>query len=81
MSVDVKTGPTLVVGKPRRVFEGHSATSGALYANYDVTPDGKRFLMVKSSSQEAPAQINLVLNWLEEVKRLVKIERPDRLND
>jgi eukaryotic-like serine/threonine-protein kinase len=81
MSVDVKTGPTLVVGKPRRVFEGHYATSGALFANYDVTPDGKRFLMVKSSSQEAPAQINLVLNWLEEVKRLVAIEKPGRPSD
>jgi eukaryotic-like serine/threonine-protein kinase len=80
MSVDVKTGPTLMVGKPRRVFEGHYATSGALYANYDVTPDGKRLLMVKGSVQEAPAQIT-VLNWLEEVKRLVAIEKPGRPSD
>jgi serine/threonine-protein kinase len=78
MSVDVKTGPNLVVGKPRRVFEGHYATSGALFANYDVTPDGKRLLMVKGSVQEAPAQINLVLNWLEDVKRLVSAEKPGR---
>jgi eukaryotic-like serine/threonine-protein kinase len=78
MSVDVKTGPTLVVGKPRRVFEGHYATSGALFANYDVTPDGKRLLMVKGSVQEGPAQINVVLNWLEEVKRLVATEKPGR---
>jgi serine/threonine-protein kinase len=81
MSVDVKTGPTLMVGKPRRVFEGHYATSGALFANYDVTPDGKRLLMVKGSVQEAPAQINLVINWLEEVKRLVAIEKPGRPSD
>jgi eukaryotic-like serine/threonine-protein kinase len=78
MSVEVNTSPTLVVGKPRRVFEGHYATSGALFANYDVTPDGKRFLMVKGSVQEAPVQINLVLNWLEEVKRLLATEKPAR---
>jgi serine/threonine protein kinase/Tol biopolymer transport system component len=78
MSVEVNTSPTLVVGKPHRVFEGRYATSGALYANYDVTPDGKRLLMVKGSVQEAPAQINLVLNWLEEVKRLVSSEKPGR---
>ncbi len=81
MSVDVTTGPTLVVGKPRRVFEGRYATSGAFFANYDVTPDGKRLLMVKGSVQDEPAQINLVLNWVEEVKHLVAIEKPGRPSD
>jgi hypothetical protein len=81
MSVEVNTSPTLVVGKPRRVFEGRYATSGALFANYDVTPDGKRLLMVKGSVQDGPAQINLVLNWLEEVKRLVATDKPGRPSD
>jgi hypothetical protein len=41
--------------------------------NYDVSPDGQRFLMVKSSEQEAaaPTQINVVLNWFEELKQKV----------
>jgi hypothetical protein len=40
--------------------------------NYDVSPDGQRFLMVKASEQEqASTQINVVLNWLEELKRRV----------
>jgi hypothetical protein len=38
-------------------------------ANYDVSPDGQRFVMVKDDS--ASGRINLVLNWHEELKRLV----------
>ncbi len=37
--------------------------------NYDVSPDGERFVMVKDDS--ASGRINVVLNWLEELKRLV----------
>jgi len=35
--------------------------------------DGQRFLMLKSSEREAaaPTQINVVLNWFEELKRRV----------
>jgi hypothetical protein len=40
--------------------------------NYDVSPDGQRFLMVKDSEQvTSGAQINVVLNWSEEPKRRV----------
>jgi len=37
---------------------------------YDISPDGQHFLMI----EEVPAkqaQINVVLNWFEELKRLV----------
>ncbi len=44
-------------------------------ANYDITPDGQRFLMIKESEQEALRQINVVLNWFEEMKRLVPTEQ------
>ena len=71
MSVSVSSGPTLNVGRPQRLFERPYDSSLALWANYDVTPDGQRFLMLKTiDEQEAPAQINVVLNWFEELKRL-----------
>jgi len=39
---------------------------------YDVSPDGQRFLMVKEIEQaRSAAQINVVLNWFEELKRRV----------
>ena len=66
MAVDIKTEPTFTAGKPRLLFEGQ------FIANYDVSPDGQRFLMIQAVEPEQPAtQINLVLNWFEELKRLV----------
>ena len=37
-----------------------------MFPNYDVSPDGQRFLMLKPNEQEqlAPTQINVVLNCL-----------------
>jgi hypothetical protein len=50
-------------------------TPGTL-TNYDVSHDGQRFLMLKPSEQEtAPTQINVVLNWFEELRRRVPAAR------
>jgi hypothetical protein len=40
---------------------------------YDVSPDGQRFLMVKQTEQttDASVQLNVVVNWFEELKRRV----------
>jgi Tol biopolymer transport system component len=73
MAVDVTTQPSFSVGKPRMLFEGPYGLSPVSFPNYDVSPDGQRFLMVKPSEPEgaAPTQINVVLNWFEELKRRV----------
>jgi hypothetical protein len=41
--------------------------------NYDVSPDGQHFLMLKPtvSPQAAPTEINVVLNWFKELKEKV----------
>ena len=40
--------------------------------NNDVAADGQRFVMIKEDEQESTSvQINVVLNWFEELKRLV----------
>jgi Tol biopolymer transport system component len=71
MSVSMSPGPTLTAGKPQRLFERPYEQTLALWANYDVSADGQRFLMVKTIEQpESPAQINVVLNWFDELKRL-----------
>jgi hypothetical protein len=50
------------------LFEGQDLT------NWDVSPDGQRFLMVKPvEQQQAATQINVVLNWFEELKRRVPV--------
>ena len=39
-------------------------------ANYDVAPDG-RFLMIRRESSAEPIMIHIVVNWFEELERLV----------
>ena len=75
MVVSIQTqGQTLTAGSPKVLFEGryvrHSTPPGFQY--YDISPDGQRFLMLKEEElAEAQGQINVVLNWFEELKRLV----------
>ena len=73
MAVDITTQPRFAAGAPRMLFEGPYEPAPVPIANYDVSPDGQRFLMLKPSeqAQAAPTQINVVLNWFEELKRRV----------
>jgi serine/threonine-protein kinase len=75
MAVDVATQPSFTGGKPRLLFEGPYVPTPATFPNYDVSSDGQRFLMLKpsESAEAAPTQINVVLNWFEELKRRVPV--------
>jgi hypothetical protein len=72
MAVDIETNPNFVAGRPRKLFEHNYVTTGPA-RSYDVTPDGRRFLMVKPHPyvEEPIRHIHIVLNWLEELKHLV----------
>ncbi len=70
MLVPIQTKPTMSAGLPRPLFEGsYVYDSPDFTSNYDLSPDGQRFLMVEEL--EVGTQINVVLNWFEELKRLV----------
>ncbi|HEV2521582.1 MAG TPA: protein kinase [Candidatus Acidoferrales bacterium] len=73
MAVDIATQPSFAAGKPRMLFEGPYVLTGATVPNYDVSPDGQRFLMLKPAEKPraAPTQINVVLNWFEELNQKV----------
>jgi eukaryotic-like serine/threonine-protein kinase len=74
MALDISTQPSFSAGKPRMLFEGQYFTSDwpLIGTAYDVSPDGQRFLMVKPTEQASGAtQINVVLNWFEELKQKV----------
>lgn len=59
------------LGAPKVLFEKPLAYSSA-GLNYDVAPDGRRFVMIDESDAEpAPTQLVLVQNWAEELRRLV----------
>ena len=73
MAVDITTQPNFSAGKPKLFFEGQYEPTLVSNANYDISPDGQRFLMLKAIETEAaaPTQINVVLNWFEELKQKV----------
>jgi Tol biopolymer transport system component len=74
MAVNVTTQPTFAAESPRLLFESRYERSQAGVAGYDVSADGKRFLMIQSSEPEQPTtQIQIVLNWFEELKQHVPV--------
>jgi eukaryotic-like serine/threonine-protein kinase len=78
MTVSVDTsGPMLRASAPKMLFagdyyEGTGAScemGGPSAANYDVTPDGQRFLMVKDNTGFVGGnRAVVVVNWAEELK-------------
>ena len=69
IAVDIAAGPPIEVGAPRRVLVKPYNRSNGFWPNYDVTPDGRRILMIRSTAQEMPSRVNVVLNWLETINR------------
>ncbi len=72
MVVGIKTEPTFTAVSPVVLFTGRYTKFGG-FVNYDISPDGQRFLMIKAR-EGSTGQINVVLNWTEELKRLVPTE-------
>jgi len=66
MSARIETEPELRVQPPQVLFESSYELTNE---RYDVGPDG-RFLMIQPGEQSS-RQINVVLNWFVELKRLV----------
>ncbi len=81
MGVRVGGGTTWTASAPAKLIEGRSYYRGDgtnTSRTYDVSPDGKRFLMVKDATDQAPAtplSVVVVQNWSEELKRLVPSKR------
>ncbi len=48
---------------------------GFFVTEYDVHPDGERFIMIKQGIEGSRPQINVVLNWFEELKERVPTGR------
>jgi serine/threonine-protein kinase len=69
LSVAVGPGPEFEAGDPVVVFEGSYRPVWGY--SYDVAPDGQRFLLYRQEPQLSRTHLNVILNWTEELKRLV----------
>jgi Tol biopolymer transport system component len=70
--VDVRTDGGLT-GKPRLLFEKPGYSRSYPIRSWDLSLDGQRFLMVRFENRKPTpvTEMTLVLNWFEELKRLV----------
>jgi len=76
MRVGVGRGPMWGATEPTKLFEGrYGPPAFHTGRTYDVSHDGQRFLMIKNNApgdpNATPASMVVVLNWTEELKRLV----------
>jgi Tol biopolymer transport system component len=65
-AVAVGPGLEFEVGAPKRLFAGSEFVLQDFYRSYDVHPDGRRFLMLRTGV-ETEGRLNVIFNW-----------RPDR---
>jgi serine/threonine-protein kinase len=69
LAVDVSASPVFSVGAPRLVIHGRYRPAPNGMTPFSISPDGRRFLRVQQAEPERPLdRIDVVLNWLAEVK-------------
>jgi hypothetical protein len=67
MAVAIASAADFSADRPRRLFETRF-DAGDNGPNYDVSPDGRWFVMPRSERAPAPGTLHLVINWFGELK-------------
>jgi Tol biopolymer transport system component len=67
MRVEVETAPVFRASTPQVLF---ATPTLAAYGStpYDVSPDGTRFLMLKSGAGSEQVELRVVVNWIDELE-------------
>jgi eukaryotic-like serine/threonine-protein kinase len=72
MEVEVGTAGSPTLGTPQRLFTRPALGTGGFgfYAGYDVSPDGTRFVILRSADQKGVLRgLNVVQNWYAEFEQ------------
>jgi Tol biopolymer transport system component len=72
IAVTYSASPAFAVTSRHTLFSGNYELH-AFHPNYDVTPDGKRFIMIKPGNEEN--QVVVVVNWIEELRQRLGVRR------
>jgi Tol biopolymer transport system component len=74
MSVAVDTRSGFQAGTPKTLFNGVLNLRSNSGISYDVDPKSNRFLMLRQKEEDSSAaQVRIVLNWFEELRRLAPL--------
>ena len=76
IAASVKLSPSLSLGRLTKLFDWEKQPRGPSGVTYDVSPVDGRFLTIERVAEGSGAMINIsvVLNWMEELKRLVPVK-------
>jgi serine/threonine-protein kinase len=71
MAVPISTNPVFSSGAPHELFDvSQMFFPNSLLANYDISPDGKRFVMIRNTRKSTDTQAcNVILNWTHELQQ------------
>ena len=76
MSVAVDTTRGFTAAAPVELFDASAYYLGSIGRNYDVAPDGKRFIMIRDTAgDQATQSLTVILNWTEELRRRAPAKR------
>jgi len=68
VSVQVTSTPTFATGRASVLFPSGAYAAYEASPQYDVSPDGKRFLMMRAGTGTTTDHVVVVENWFEEIK-------------
>jgi hypothetical protein len=76
VSVPIVTRPSIVFGTP--VELPRAPLPGLISLDvrgYDVLPDGRILSVSEIEASAGPGEVRIVLNWTEELKRLIPVDK------
>jgi len=76
LGIDIATEPAFSFGNEQALGMQGFLPGGGVARDYDITPDGQRFLMIfpqggADSAASSTQQINVITNWFDELKERV----------
>jgi dipeptidyl aminopeptidase/acylaminoacyl peptidase len=70
VSVQVRTTGALEIGERRKLLD-LSAYDPGYFHDFDVSPDGQRFLVIRTEPASRPVRLDVIVNWADELKAKV----------
>ena len=68
VSVEIPPGATFSVGRQRTLFSAAQLSGGGPVPSYSVSPDDKRFLMVREGDTAQESELIVAENWLGQLR-------------
>ena len=74
MAVQITTEPSFAADRPEVLFEWAYEARYPVFRHFDISPDGRRFVMMQPEREPLKPHFRVVQNWFEELKRRVPVD-------